>query len=510
MTQRKIGIILSYVYNGVHVAVSFIYVPLLLKIIGQGEYGLYQIVGSIISYFSIMESSLSGAVLRFYCKAKAENDKEQIAKTIATSRRIYHVISLLVVFGSIIGIVGIRLFYVDSFSKTELIESQIMLAILALNMIVSLQNYVYVAIINGNERFIFLKILGISSQLIQPLAVVLFIKRYPYAVIIVLIQFFINLIQAVIKKQFAKTILRPQMIPNERIGFDDKIRNGIFALSSQIILAVLADQIFWKTDQILIGKILGTSLTAVYSVGAQIYLNYNPVGTAVSGVFMPHISRLFQREDHNRLISDLFVRVGRIATYLLLLVLTAFVVFGKEFISIWVGTDYDMAYYVALCVMIPATVDVSQNLGITILQVYNKYSFRSKIYFILAIINVFLTIILLHHFGIVGAAAATGISSFLGNGIIMNLYYNSLGLDMKLFWKKMLPIYTVASACLMIGFLIRLVSLSNPWIEFIVHGLLFLLMYCSAMFFMVLDSYEKDLVYSLCHRLSVSIRKGHF
>ena len=63
VNQRKIGIILSYVYTATHVVVNLIYVPLLLGTIRQSEYGLYQLVGSLIAYISIMESLLSAGVL---------------------------------------------------------------------------------------------------------------------------------------------------------------------------------------------------------------------------------------------------------------------------------------------------------------------------------------------------------------------------------------------------------------------------------------------------------------
>ena len=50
MSERKIGVILSYVYTISQVLVNFIYIKLLLSIIGQSEYGLYQIVASLIAY----------------------------------------------------------------------------------------------------------------------------------------------------------------------------------------------------------------------------------------------------------------------------------------------------------------------------------------------------------------------------------------------------------------------------------------------------------------------------
>ena len=66
MNERKIGIVISYINVILHSVVGFIYVPLLLYYIGKSEYGLYQLIGSFIAYFSIMDFGLTAAVVRFF------------------------------------------------------------------------------------------------------------------------------------------------------------------------------------------------------------------------------------------------------------------------------------------------------------------------------------------------------------------------------------------------------------------------------------------------------------
>lgn len=55
MNERKIGILLSYANILLHAVLGFIYVPILLHYIGKSEYGLYQLMGSLIAYFSVMD-----------------------------------------------------------------------------------------------------------------------------------------------------------------------------------------------------------------------------------------------------------------------------------------------------------------------------------------------------------------------------------------------------------------------------------------------------------------------
>ena len=53
MNERKAGIFISYINIFLHTLIGFLYVPLLLFYIGSGGYGLYQLIGSFIAYFSI-------------------------------------------------------------------------------------------------------------------------------------------------------------------------------------------------------------------------------------------------------------------------------------------------------------------------------------------------------------------------------------------------------------------------------------------------------------------------
>lgn len=75
MNQRKLGIFLSYLNITLQSLLGFLYIPILLHYIGKSEYGLYQLMGSLIAYFGIMDFGLSAAVIRFYAKYLALKDR---------------------------------------------------------------------------------------------------------------------------------------------------------------------------------------------------------------------------------------------------------------------------------------------------------------------------------------------------------------------------------------------------------------------------------------------------
>ena len=432
----KLGAIISYLWVVVHVGVNFLFAPILIKYLGQNEYGLYQVIASFLAYINVLETSVSAGVLRFYCNVKVKNNSREVENVLAICRRIYRYLSACILIVGGIVIVGFRCFYQSSFTQMEIREGTVMLALLFCNLIITMANAIYTATINGNERFVFDKCASIMSQILQPIVCYLIIRVYPYATIVTLIQVCLNLLVAVSRYWYAKKELH--VVVKLHHG-DKKLAKEILVFASSMLLSNIADQIFLKTDQIILAKMYNTAIVAVYAVGSQIYTNYMYAGITVASVFFPRVSKLYQEENSTQKISQLFIKVGRIAFLMCFVVLSGFVIFGKEFITLWVGPVYEPAYAMAIVVMVPFTIDIVQNLGLTILQVMNRYGFRAKMYFIAACLNIISTLFLAHFLAGFGAALSTGISMFLTSGIILNFYYaKTIGLDIKNFWKKIL------------------------------------------------------------------------
>lgn len=505
MSQVKTGAVLSFVYTILHIIVTLLYVPILLRGIGQSEYGLYQIVGSVIAYISITQTLLSAGVLKYYCQYKDTNNERMMENTLAIAKRIYYFFSVVVIIVGAVLYIVFPVFYKTSLLAEEIKEAQKMIILLSVNIIINLTNYVYTAAITANEKFIFLKIVEILSTIFQPITIILCIRRVPYAITVVFVQVIFNFLVSVVRKVYCTKKLKIKIVYH---GRDRQLVRNILFFSLWVFFAALADQIFWKIDQILLGKIYGAAIVAIYAVGAQIYTNYMTVGVSVSGVFMPKISQVYNTKKDLHEISDIFIKVGRISFMLCAAIMFGFIFYGKEFIELWAGKDYEVAYYIALIVMVPFTIDIIQNIGLTVLQVINKYSFRGKMYLIIAVINVVFTLFMTKAWGMVGAASATAISMFIGNGLIMNVYYAKVaGLDIKRFWIEIFKIIPSLIIVCAFGILIKFIVLGNSWHTFILHIVLFVVAYIPTLYFMATNKYEKALMKSFIKRLTIKIKK---
>lgn len=287
--QRKLGVILGYVNTAVQTVVSFLYTPLLLGGIGQSEYGLYQIIGSLTAYINIFESMLTASVLRFYCQEKSEGDAEGMETVLAVARRLYAACSCLVVVSAAAFAAFFQTAYSATLTEGELREGLAMLAIVCANIVVNMLFYTYSVVVQGNERFVFAKLLELAGLVIQPVLVIVLIGGCPQAIVISVVQLAVSLASCVVKRFYAVGRLRCRIRAH---GPARRMTRSMLGFSGIMFVSMVADIVFAKTGQLLVGIAMSASAVAIFSVGYQVYQAYATLGRMVSTVFVPHVTDL--------------------------------------------------------------------------------------------------------------------------------------------------------------------------------------------------------------------------
>ena len=491
MNERKIGILISYVNIVLHAVIGFLYVPILLYYIGKSEYGLYQLIGSFIAYFSIMDFGLTAAVVRFYTKYKALNDKVNMENILAISLRCYSVITVLLFAIGYVCYINLDKLFVHSMTAGEISSAKNLFLLLLLNIVLTISTMIFRAVINAYEKFLFLKGLETIQLVLQPILIILVLQEYPSAFTVALVQTVLNIGLIVSRIYYCFFKLK---ITIKFHHWDKKLFKEFKKLALSVFAVTLIDQVFFKTNQVILGIISGTSAVAVYSIASLIYMNYMALSLAISGVYLPHITEMIAKREPIQKISELFIQIGRWQYFLLAAVASGFIVFGRQFIEIWAGYGFEDAYWITLLIIIPFTVDLIQNIGLAVLQAQNKYDFRARVYFCMGIFNLCLAIPLGLKYGGIGCAFATGLSMFIGNGLLMNWYYlKVMGLDIISFWKNIVKISIGVIAITIIGYGVNTITFNQNNLVFIMKLVVYALVYVIMMhkFFMNADEKEK-------------------
>ena len=460
MDQKKAGVLLSYGQTVLSTIISLVYTPVMLRLLGTSEYGTYTLVSGFISNLSLMSFGLGSAYVRYYSRAKVQEGEDGVAHINGMFMVIFLVISAMSLLVGGVLVANVQNIFGAKLTAHEIETARVLMALLVVNIAVSFPCSVFSSYITANERFLFQRIINMIRTVLNPIVMLPLLLMGLGSVALVVVTLVLSVVTDAFNIWYCRRKLRMRLTFGH---FDFALLREMGGFSFFIFLNMIIDQINWTVDTTLLGIISGTAATAIYGVGAQINSYYKTLSTSISGVFVPQINRIVAEGQGDDRLTSLFTRVGRIQFLLLMLVLTGFVFVGEPFIDAWGGGEYAGAYPIALMLMVPVTLPLIENLGIEIQRAKNMHQFRSKVYFFMALGNVLVSIPLGMRFGGLGCAMGTAISLIIGNGFVMNWYYQThIGLDMKYFFRSILSMVPAMVPPALLGLLaVRLHTFSG-------------------------------------------------
>lgn len=491
--QLKVGIVLNYITIGLNALVAILYTPYMLRMMGQGEYGLYSLVSSIIAYLTILDFGFGNAIIRYTAKMRAEHKVEDQYRMFGMFLWMYIVIGILALLLGVALYSNLDRFFDATLTEEEISRARIMVIMLIFNLAVTFPLSVFGAVIQAYEHFIIAKSTHIVRVVVTT-AVMIVLLHYGYkAVAMVAVQTIMNVTILLFNAFYAFKYLKIKIIFGK---VDQSLLREVAYYSFWIFLMAIVDNLFWNTGQFVLGAIIGTVAVAVYAVAIQLHSMQEQFSTAMSSLFLPRITALVSSEkDDKKELSDLFIKVGRLQFIILSFVLVAFVVYGEQFVRLWAGESYHDAYYITVLFFAATTIPLCQNLGIIILQARNQMKFRALCYCFTSVLCVILQLVLVHICGGIGCAIALALAILVGHIIVMNYYYyKNQGLDIRRFWRDILKMSIFPS---IIGVLIYVIRNSfvfgGNWLSLIIEAVLFSLIYFSLAYFFQFNESEKKL-----------------
>lgn len=505
INQLKAGVLLSYISMGVSTIISIIYTPIMLRLLGQSEYGLYQLVFSVVSYLGLLSFGFGSAYMRFYARYKVQNDQEGIARLNGMFMTVFIGIAILAILAGSILINNVQLIFEQSLTLGEIQTAKVLMALMVFNVAVTFPASVFDSIVTSQEQYFFQRLINMLRTVLNPfLCLPLLIMGFG-SISLVLVTTVLTLASFGINMWFCFKKLHTRFAFGH---FDKALFKEIGVFSFYIFLNQIIDQVNWSVDKFILGMITGTVGVAVYSLGAQLNGYYLSLSTSISSVFIPRVNKIVAQSNDNKILTEIFTKVGRVQFILLALIIGGFVFLGKPFIALWGGEGYGTSYYVGLWLMIPVTIPLIQNLGIEIQRAKNMHQFRSIVYILIAIGNVCLSIPLCKIYGPVGCAIGTASSLLLGNGLIMNWYYHAkVGLNIRYFWweiVKFLPALIVPGIA---GYFIMHFATIHSYVTLAIWGIVFVTIYAVSMWFVGLNAYEKALFSGPVKKLAGRIKR---
>lgn len=492
--QLGIGIVLSYINMLVGNLIPLLYTPIMLKLLGQSEYGLYKLSSTVTSYLTLISLGIGSAVVRYLIDAKIHDGEEGERKVFGLFMIIFRVIAVITFIAGIWLTLNIQIWYGKSLDADQLFRMRILIFLMVCNTALNFSLSPYISIVSAHEKFIFLQIMNIISTCLGPILnlIMLFLgyASIGMAVASVVLSILINFSYLIYVR---KCMYIKPMYNN--ISFS--LLKNILKFSFWIFIANVVSQLFNATDTAMIGAIpkLATEGVAVYNIGATFNSIMFSLTTGISSVMAPKVNNMVLSGKSGKELTDLSIKVGRLQCYIMMLVITGFIVFGKPFIYYYAGRGYEESYWVAILMMVPNMIPLAQSICLSIVVAQNKHQFRSIVYLVIAIMNVIGTWFLMKVMGVIGAALMTGIALILGQGFAMNWFYKvKSGIEIERFWIEVGKTYIMPIImCIVFVIVSYYIDFYNLK-AFFCGIILYTCIYSGLLWGFVLNEYEKKLL----------------
>ncbi len=500
MNQRRWGAILSYVNIVANVVVGLGYTPVMLRLLGQSEYGLYSLIGSMAGYLSVLDMGLGNTIVRYTARNRVDGTPQREAELNGLFLSVYSFIGLICIGIGAIFYANIDALFGVTLTAGEMDRAKIMMLLLICNFVFSFPLSIFASILNAYEKFIFLRASNILRVIINPLLVLPFLYWGYGSVMMVVISTLLNLTCLLANAFYCFHYLKVRF---SRGHFETVFLKEIAAYSFFIFLNAVMDKVYWGTGQFVLGIVSGTTQVAVYAIAMQFMIMYMNFSTAISGVMLPKVTMMVANKVDASELSKLMTRIGRLQYLIVGYICVMFFLVGRQFIHLWAGPDYIGAYPIVVLLMLALMIPLLQNVGIAILQAMNLNRYRMTVYSACAFSALLISFPLARQWGGWGCAVATAGALIVSTGVIMNRYYaKKIHLDIGMFWRNILPLMKGSVLLLLVGFGLEFcLHFSLNWQNFIVLCTVDTLFYLVIMYKFCMNEDEK----ALCQQMRKKI-----
>lgn len=493
MNQRKIGALLSYATIGLQNLVGLLYTPYLLRMLGKSEYGLYSLVTSIISYLTLLDFGFGDAVVRYTAKFRAEGKRSEQYSMFGMFTILYFLISIVsVIFGIILSF-NLEYFFSDTMSILEISRARIMLLCLVGNLAVTFFFSIYKAILDAYEQFVFVRMLNVFRIILNTLIMVILLQYGFKAVALVVVATILNVIIMILNFLYCVIKLKIHVL-FKNIPWGDL--KEIAGYSIFIFLNSCISHIYWFSGQFILGMYRGAQIIAVYAVSIQLVNMFKHFSTAISSVFFPKVISLSIQTESDREISKLFIRIGRLQYIIISLIISGFMVFGKEFIVLWAGSGYKDAYILTLIFFICLMPAQTQQIGWIVCKARNHLKFRTFTYVVIASLCLVAQVLGSKYYGMLGNVISIGGALVLMEGVILNIYYQkNEHIDIFDFWKNIIKLSLIPIILVILFEYIKQYIVFDSWQILVPSILIYSLLFMSLSYLLSFNNYERGLIF---------------
>lgn len=407
----------------ISVIVAFIIAPITIHSLGDARYGAWVLVSELIGYYGLLDLGIRGAVTYNISKYAALNQQEDVKKTLSSAFWVLAALGILVLLVGVILTVSFP--YIFRTDSLNLAEVKLTLLIMSGLIACSLPMNAFGGALVGKERFDLSSGIEVINRILTAIMVYVTLKSGGGLVALAVVQsvgriFSWSVTLVACRKVLGGIFVKPSWFSLERVR--ELASYGLHNAVGQLALLII-----YRTDLTIVGMFAGIKFVTFYSIAKTLVTYASSFCSSITYAFTPRFTRLQSSEDNEKL-NDLFFRSMRIIGMVVTGLTAGILVFGKDFIRLWLGSSYITGDWtsrsdIIMAILILANLPrMLQSISWQRLYAMARVRFLMWLNLSEAAANLVLSVLLTLKYGPVGAALGTFFPLMISHVVVMPIY----------------------------------------------------------------------------------------
>lgn len=313
----------------------FLLYPFCVRILGEEQYGIWLLISSITGYFFLFQLGVPMANVRFVSMYYGQNDIEKLNEVVSSNFVFFSVIGIIVlIIGTAIAFLIDRIFQVPpNFVKIARIAT----IIATVNISLSFSFEVWEGILNAFQKFVYFNLVKNIFLVIRVTLTFLLLVYDDGLIILPSLLLVVTFGQALCFYLYIK--LKHPYIHIKKNYLRLDVFKMIAGYSAFVLISNLAGKISFNSDAMVIGSVVSISAVVFFTIGNNFILYSMNFISGISSVIMPMISKQEANSDKSQLKSS-YILYSKNVSYITAPICATFFIFGKDFITVWMGSNY--------------------------------------------------------------------------------------------------------------------------------------------------------------------------
>ena len=411
------NVVTNYLRFFIGGVLGFVLTPIMVHLMGDGDYGLWVTVFSLTGYFGLFDQGIRPSLIRYVSRDHARGDTEGLNRTINTALAMFAAVGVLALVIAAVAAARFTSWFKVEPSQVEVVATVVMVA--GASIALGFPLGVFGAVLSGLQRYDLGNGIGIAISIVRAFVFVAVLRAGGGLVELAWSSLAMNLIGHALTWWFAQ-----RLMPDLRYGRRWVTREHLGLIGSYsgiAFLGALASSIAFQTDALVITAIIGAAAVTPFAIAAGLVDNVRSLVHSATYVLSPTASELETRGETDKLHAMLIAG----AKYSVLVswpALFALLVFGEPFLVTWVGESYRSAYRLLVALTAPTLLSLPQATASALLFGVSRHRGVVVLSLLNALLNLGLSVWWARPFGTMGVALGTAVPLALVSGLAMMIY----------------------------------------------------------------------------------------